>query len=166
MNSDNKLLYRKVNTKARNVHHNFGSDAKYDRNTKKGLKKTMSQGEQRGLDYTPLYKFLLSKVGQNWDEVHSEAVSKLDSENPIWNLVIDIDSDSNKGYTYCGESSIYSTLYVDDNNTLQLVNPLLKNEDFKPSCPCCTFTFNGKFLNKKYKINPNSYTQVVVSSLI
>ena len=35
MKRDKEPLYRKVNTKARHCHHQFGSDAKYDRNTKK-----------------------------------------------------------------------------------------------------------------------------------
>ena len=152
MNKDIKPLYRKVNTKARGVWHNFGSDARYSRNTKEGLRKSMSQGKQRGLDYTPLYMFLLSKIGQDWDKIYSEVISRLPTENPIWNLMVDDkDKDKDKGYTYCGESSIYSTLYVDENNKLQLVNPNLKNEDFKPTCPCCTHTFNGKVLNKKFK---------------
>ncbi len=40
-----------------------------------------------GLDHTPLYKFLLSKVGQDWDDIYSEAVAWLDKDEPIFRLV-------------------------------------------------------------------------------
>ena len=33
-NNQKEPLYRKVNTRARNVHHNFGGDFKYSRNKK------------------------------------------------------------------------------------------------------------------------------------
>lgn len=148
-------LYRKVNTKARNVNHLKGSDAKRDRNTKGGLKKSLKQGVQRGLDYTPLYRFLLSKVGQDWDTVYSEAISRLDQEDPIFyivdrGLVQDRNQFNPRGYCRIGESSRWSTLIIDENNLLQLKNPALKNEDLYPSCDCCTHTFNGTKLNKKY----------------
>jgi hypothetical protein len=147
MNKRVKPLYRKVNTKARNCYHLFGSDAKHDRNTKGGLKKSMSKGVERGLDYTPLYMFLLSKVGKNWDEVYSEAVSRLKFSDPIFYIVKSKDS---KPYVLCGESSYYSTLYVDEDNILRKVDPNMTNEKITPSCPCCTHTFNGKPLILPY----------------
>ena len=55
-----KPLYRKVNTTAHNVYHRYGSDAKNDRNRKSGISRGMKRKEKRGLDYTPLFKFLLS----------------------------------------------------------------------------------------------------------
>ena len=65
-NNQKEPLYRKVNTKARNVHHNFGSDFKYSRNKKKETleqtKGAMYGNKERGLDYTPLFRFLLSKL--------------------------------------------------------------------------------------------------------
>ncbi|WP_417700851.1 hypothetical protein [Pseudophaeobacter sp.] len=39
------------------------------------------------MDHTPLYKFLLSKVGQDWDDIYSEAVAWLDKDEPIFRLV-------------------------------------------------------------------------------
>src|ERR1039458_7285436 len=98
-----KPLYRKVNTRARGVHHNSGGDAKYDRHTKDGMNKSMSKDVQRGLDYTPLYRFLLSKVGQNWNEIHSEAVSRLDNEEPIYHLVA-LMGMPRRQFVLCGES--------------------------------------------------------------
>lgn len=152
MRKDIKPLYRKVNTRARNCHHKTGSEARYDRNTKSGLNKNMKQGVQRGLDYTPLYMFLLSKVGQDWDKVHREAVSRLDREEPIYYLVVrdkDYKSVMGRPTVRCGESSLYSALYVDENNILQKVDPEYTNEKMFPTCDCCTHTFNGKpFVNK------------------
>lgn len=152
MNKDIKPLYRKVNTKARNVHHQFGSDSKYDRNTKTGTKKTMKKDVQRGLDYTPLYRFLLSKVGQDWNEIHSEAVKRLDREEPIF-FIVARNEDEKKDIVRCDESTYYSGLYIDENNKLQIVDTNIKNEDFIPSCWCCTKTFNGKVLIKKHNFD-------------
>lgn len=150
MNKEIKPLYRKVNTKARNCHHISGSEARYDRHIKKGMSKSMKKSDQRGLDYTPLYKFLLSKVGEDWDKVHSQAVARLDKEEPIYHLVAKIPS-KKRDYVGCDESTYYSGLYVDDDNILQKVNPNLKNEDLYPSCWCCTHTFNGTPFQKTWK---------------
>jgi hypothetical protein len=71
-------LYRKVNTRARGVRHNFGGEYRWRRGDSEDNRTGMARGVQRGLDYTPLFRFLLSRVGDDWDEVHSEAVSRLD----------------------------------------------------------------------------------------
>ena len=47
----------------------------------------MHSGQRHGYDYTPLFKFLLSRAGKNWDDVYSEAISRLDQEEPIWWMV-------------------------------------------------------------------------------
>jgi len=47
----------------------------------------MRRDRQNGLDYTPLYRFLLSKVGEDFDEVYSEAVARLDRPDPVFHLV-------------------------------------------------------------------------------
>jgi len=106
MKSDRKKpLYPKVNTRARGVHHNFGGDYRNSRN--KDAPIGMRQGIQRGLDYTPLFRFLLSKVGSNWDKVHSEAVSRLDKQEPIYWIVAK-DKESSDDYVRVGESSYFS----------------------------------------------------------
>jgi hypothetical protein len=144
-------LYRKVNTKAIGVHHNFGSDSKHTRNTKSGMTSKMKSGVQRGLDYTPLYRFLFSKIGQPWEIVHSEAISRLDKEDPIYYMVQINNHERGSEFDYfCNENSYWTKLIVDDNGILQLKNSNLKNEDFSPSCHCCTHTFNGKPLIKSY----------------
>jgi hypothetical protein len=140
-------LYRKVNTKARGVHHDFGGDFRDSRNGKREtlqqVKGTMFGTKERGLDYTPLFKFLLSKVGSNWNEVFSEAKSRLDRQEPIF-WIVALHEDEKKDYVRIGESTYFSGLFVDDNGVLQLVNPNLKAADMKPFCDCCTHTFNGK----------------------
>ncbi|CAH6975510.1 conserved hypothetical protein [Vibrio chagasii] len=146
-----KPLYRKVNTKARGVHHHFGDDYKFSRGTKQGGSKKMKQGVMRGLDHTPLYKFLLSKVGQPYSLVHSEAVSRLVKTEPISHMVIE-DHEDDSGYFRAGESTYYSTLYVDDAGVLQIVNKDVNENTLSPSCQCCTHTFNGKVFNKKFSL--------------
>lgn len=71
------------------------------------LRESMHGQIQHGMDYTPLFQFLLSKVGQPWNEVHSEAVSRLDKEAPIFYLVA-LHRKNWQSYVCCGESSYYS----------------------------------------------------------
>ena len=85
-------LFRKVNTTARGVSHRFGGEYRHERNTKRlvtsdAVRSPMRRNERRGLDYTPLFKFLLSKVGSSWSEVQREALSRLDRPEPLYWLV-------------------------------------------------------------------------------
>lgn len=141
-----KRLYRKVNTKTWNVHHLSGLDYKYTRNTKRETREqvlgSMRQNKRRGLDYTPLFKFLLSKVGSDWDAVFSEAKSRIDKTEPIFWMVA-IHAHEKEDMVRMGESSYYSGLFVDDEGILQLSNPKLCPDDLKVYCTCCTHTFNG-----------------------
>ena len=105
-----KPLYRKVNTTARGVHHFHGDDYKSAR--KKESAVGMRRGVQRGLDYTPLFKFLLSKVGSRWNDIHSEVVTRLDNQEPIFWLVA-MDYESANELVRVGESSYFSGLFVD-----------------------------------------------------
>jgi hypothetical protein len=160
MKREKELLYRKVNTKARGCWHHFGSDAKNDRNTKKGMTRSMKQGKKRGLDYTPLFRFLLSKVGEKWDNVYSEAKTRLDKDDPIF-WMVELGDEPNKttpdynpkwnDVFISDENARFSKLIIDDNGLLQIKNPLTTNEDFEPTCPCCTHTLNGKVLIKKFR---------------
>jgi hypothetical protein len=110
----------------------------------------MHAGKRRGRDYTPLFRFLLSRVGKDWTEVHREAVSRLDSEEPIWGLVARSDAEKH-AWVLFGESSYYSGLYIDENNRLAIVDPALSVEQMEPSCSCCTHTFNGIPFTRLYK---------------
>ena len=148
MNRDKKPLYRKVNTKARGVHHRFGGDYSDTRNKESAV--GMRQGVQRGLDYTPLFRFLLSSVGKKWDDVYSEAVSRIDKPEPIFWLVA-MGKEGAKDSVLVGESSYYSGLYVDESGLLQIVNPIVNETTLDPSCSCCTHSFNGVVFTKKYR---------------
>lgn len=97
-------LYRKVNTRARGVHHYTGGAARHDRNSKRGPKRGMAQGTQRVLDYTPLYRFLLSRVGKDWARMHSEAVARPDREEPVRRIVHPT-RDAGKAIVRVGEST-------------------------------------------------------------
>ncbi len=148
MNRNNKKepLYRKVNTRARNVHHDFGGDYKYSKNKKRETleqtKGAMHGKKERGLDYTPLFRFLLSKVGSEWDEIFSEAKSRLDKTDPIFWLVA-LNQNEKEDIIRVGESTYYSGMYVDGAGILRLSNPTVKSTDLEHYCNCCTHTFNG-----------------------
>ncbi|MBS1586493.1 MAG: hypothetical protein JSS82_13210 [Bacteroidetes bacterium] len=145
MNRVKKTLYRKYNKLARGFHHNsLGGEFRHQRNTK-GLKNLegsqMSIGRtSEGYDYTPLFRFLLSRVGRNWDEVFSEAVQRLDKQEPIFWIVDLHFEQGDYGVVRIGESSHCSKLTV-QNDLLVIADP----EATAPakSCTCCTHTFNG-----------------------
>ena len=149
-----KPLYRKVNTRTHGVWHGSGSHYRYYRNTSlsdQAERIKMKQGVRRGLDYTPLFRFLQSKVGRPWNEVHSEAASRLDNEEPIFWLVAK-DRESGDAIVFAGgENSYFNGLYIDDNDILQIVAPHIGVEQLTPDCPCCTHTLNGKPFTRKYK---------------
>ena len=153
MNRQPKQLWRKVNSRTWNVRHgSIGRDFKYTKNKKRDtpeqVKGSMSNHRRHGRDYTPLYRFLLSKVGSDWNEVYAEVIRRLDSPDPIWTIV-------GKSYDLAeerirtGESSYFSGLYIDENGTLQMKNADLKAEDMEPYCTCCTHTFNGEPFGKQ-----------------
>ncbi|SUO96280.1 hypothetical protein [Suttonella ornithocola] len=147
-----KLLYRKVNTRTFNVRHDFGGEFKNERHAKREHL-TTSKGKmyckkQRGLDYTPLYHFLLSKVGQKWDIIFSEAKSRLDRVEPIFHIVA-LNSLDKHDVVRVGESSYFSGLFVDEQGILQLCNPNLTAKDLSLFCNCCTHTLNGKIFESK-----------------
>ncbi len=146
MKGHKEPLYRKYNKVARGFHHNApGGEYRYERNSKamnnfeathKSIHRTRA-----GYDYTPLFRFLLSKVGQNWDDVFSEAVSRLDKQEPVFWLV-DLNLENNDdGVVRIGEHSYYSKLTVKDG---LLTRADEAAEAPAKSCTCCTHTFNGK----------------------
>lgn len=167
MNRKKNPLFRKENKLALHYRGDTGGEYRHSRNSKKNegsdkMKSSMGGKKLRGVDYTPLFKFLLSKVGKKWDAVYSEAISRLDREEPIFWMVYVNDPHKDPRHTEgemndsfrAGESSYYSKLMVDGNGILQYVNPNLSVNDFNKTCDCCTHTFNGKVINRPY-INPN-----------
>jgi hypothetical protein len=150
-----KPLYRKENTLARGHHHFTGGDFRHERNTKDFLnleanRSSMNGKKNRGLDYTPLFKFLISKIGKEWSQIYSEAVSRLDRKEPIFWLVA-LQEHERQDFVRGGDSSYYSGLFVDEHGLLQIVNPEISAKTLSPFCRCCTHTFNGVVFSKKYE---------------
>lgn len=146
-NAQKEPLYRKVNTRTRMVRHNSGGDFKHERNTKDMLNSednrvSMHGKVKRGLDYTPLYRFLLSKVGKDWTATLKEAQSRLDKDDEIYYMVAQREEDK-QDIVCLNENSYYNGLFVDENNILQKVNPQAGAEKINYWCTCCTRSFNG-----------------------
>ncbi len=151
-------LYRKVNAVARGVHHRSGPAYAWTRNTKAARtaeadevkRGSMHQGKQRGLDYTPLFRFLLSRVGREWAPVHAEALSRLDRAEPIGWMVALCLADQRPMFR-SGDNSYFSGLYVTDDGILAIVDPDLTEDVLEPHCPCCTHSFNGKPFTRPHR---------------
>lgn len=154
MKDRKKPLYRPVNTRTHGVRHGSGKASRWERNTKGVLASdaktgSMHSGQRHGFDYTPLYRFLLSRVGEDWEETFREAVSRLDRAAPIFWMV----ARDEAGRTACfraGESSWFSGLYVDEAGRLALVDPDMDETRMAPLCACCTHTFNGKRFTRRF----------------
>lgn len=156
-----KKLYRKENKSSLSYigHKDTGGDFRHDRNTKRlknfeGNRWKMSSRKERGVDFTPLYKFLLSKVGEDFDEVYSEAMSRMDGKRaPIFWMIVEntyieegILKNSNGTIVrpdFNNEEAKFSTLYIDDENKLRKVSDLNKSEFKLESCGCCTQSLDG-----------------------
>lgn len=138
-----KPLYRRVNTRTRGVRHGKGGAARWTRNTKPGrTRDSFRQGLRHGLDYTPLYRFLLSRVDQPFPPTHAEALARLPEEAPIWHLVARPGTPP-QDYVRTGESTYFSGLYVDQDDILRKTDPTIDETTLAPSCACCTHSFNG-----------------------
>jgi hypothetical protein len=123
-----ELLYRKENKVSLSTKYYIvkGGEFRYQRNTKEFLNNDSSHAPMNsgkyGYDYTPLFKFLLSKVGKKWDIIFGEVKSRLDKEEPIF-WIVALHQHEKRDIVKCGESSYYSGLFVDDQGLLQIVNP-------------------------------------------
>lgn len=150
-----KPLYRKVNTRTHGVRHGDGGKAKWDRHTKPEKNRdylggSMHSHHQHGLDYTPLFRFLISRVGKPWTDVHKEAIARLDKPDPIFWVVAEHETDE-QAYVRTGESSYFSGLFVDKDGLLAKVDPTMDETTLTPFCSCCTHTFNGKPFVKPFQ---------------
>lgn len=153
MNKKLKPLYRKENKVSLSNKYNVfkGSEYRYDRNTKAFLNddrnhKPMSSGKH-GYDYTPLFKFLLSKVGSDWDQTYSEAKARLNDTEPIFWMVA-LHETERREIVRLGESTYYSGLFVDGNGKLATVNPNTQMSNLPNPHPGETLTFNGIVVDK------------------
>jgi hypothetical protein len=140
-------LFRRVNTATHHVHHDRGGEFRHERSRSgrdlESTRGSMHPGRKHGLDYTPLFRFLLSKAGRPWAEVHSEAVSRLDKEAAIWWMVAAPGVEP-RSCVRTGDNSYFSGLFIDADGILRVVDPTLTAENFIVSCTCCTHTFNGE----------------------
>ena len=139
-------LYRKVNTRTHHVRREAGGEFRHERRTGNDWETTrgsMHPDTKHGHDYTPLHRFLLSRVGKRWVDVHSEAISRIDDESQIWWMVAAPGAER-RDCVRTGENSYFSGLYVDEAGVLRVVDPALTAENFLPTCTCCTHTFNGE----------------------
>jgi len=154
---DKSPLFRKENTTAHRPQRRIGGDYRDQRHAKDqalsdAKRSSMHANVHRGRDYTPLFKFLLANVGKSWNEIYSEAASRLDRPEPIFWLVALTERDRRE-FVRVGESSYYSGLYVDDSGLLLRVNPKLGPSSLGPSCKCCTHTFNGVRFTQPFRLS-------------
>ena len=132
-------LYRKRNTHKRWDPDDDGREYRHGRHTKKAAKQLedevkrgpMNGGDYNGYgyDYSPLFQYLLKHVGDDVDEVFSDASKRLTPFGiELFNhMVSRKPKEELSDSFYCGESRRYSQLYVDENNKIQKVNPNLGN---------------------------------------
>ena len=150
-------LFRKENTTAHRPNRHAGGDFSSDRHSKAAVRsdamRAPMRGQFQGRDYTPLFRFLLSRVGCRWADVHSEAVARLDRQEPI-HWMVALHPEEERAIVRVGESSFFSGLRVDEQGLLQRVDPALSAASFAPTCACCTHTFNGKPFERKYSGTP------------
>lgn len=153
---DKKPLYRKINTQTHHVHQHGPTPGNFrerrrDVNAQEGGRGKMNAKTQRGLDYTPLYRFLVSKVGQPWDQVYGEAVGRLPPQgrDEVY-LLVALEEEDRKDVVRTGESSFFSGLFVDEQGLLQVVDPSVTPASMEPTCGCCTHTLNGVVLSRKW----------------
>lgn len=143
MNREPQKLYRPYNKTAHGFHTGrMGgdySDARHSKTMQRFEGKHLSIGQTHiGYDYTPLFRFLLSKVGREWDEVLSEAVAWLDKQEPIF-WMVELHTPTS-GVVRIGDNSYYSCLNVRDGVLVKVEEAALPP---KKGCTCCTHTFNG-----------------------
>jgi hypothetical protein len=163
MNREKLPLYRKVNTTARTPHSQRGGQFAWDRNTKRTevlaesgrlpMQKSKNRWAQ-GFDYTPLFRFLLSRVGKEWQATYTEAKARLDKEDPIWWIVRRPELDDHYAVNTTrlrrvGESSYYTGLHVVD-GVLEIEDKTVGPKDVQNSiyCLCCTYTLNGAVVGR------------------
>ena len=163
------LLYRSVNTRTHGVHHGSYCAYRYERNTKsekavQSNRSSMHSHHRHGFDYTPLFRFLLSKVGHPWDQVFSEVNARLDRPAPIFWMVALHESDK-QDYVRTDENSYYSGLWVDDAGLLQKVNPQLTPERMPTFDDTNTHTFNGVVYAHALATKTQSQTPKSISQL-
>lgn len=100
-----------------------------------------------GYDYTPLFKFLLSKVGSDWDKIYAEAKARLNDPEPIFWMVA-LQESERRSIVRLGDSTYYSGLFVDDDGILAIVNPNIGSSELPDPHRGETISFNGLLMDK------------------
>lgn len=146
-------LYRKEKKTGLSTHYYVitGGDYRHTRNSKKqkqfdGHKQPMNSGKW-GVDYTPLYRYLLSKVGQIWDEVYSEVCKRLPVEHrQAINYMVVTDTNEPEPYFRYGENSYFSTLTIKDGILVKVDGEKSFIPPSRIKSVCNTYSFNGKII--------------------
>lgn len=140
---EKKPLYRKINKKTHNgwawydypkARYRFDRGKKQDHLPEHQSIKRKNQFSSwgSGYDYTPLFKFLHAHVGQAWNPVFQECLSRLDQPAPITWMVVNVNerglvvdrhpNEELSPYFRCGAESYWSALWVDEDGILQYVD--------------------------------------------
>ena len=155
-----KPIYRKLNEVGTYGHLEPLTKYRFDRHKKTPVgNKMRTKHKEFRYDYAPLFRFLLSKVGQPWEPIFQECQSRLNDIKPLMRMVVNVNErglvvdrnpDGNmEKYCFMGEMSAWSTLYVDEVGLLQFVDKDYVKTDENPY-PEQTFTFNGIPVNSEY----------------
>lgn len=140
---EKKPLYRKINKKTHNgwawnefpkARYRFERGKKRDHLPEHQSIKRKNQFSSwgSGYDYTPLFKFLHAHVGQAWNPVFQECISRLDKPAPITWMVVNVNerglvvdrhpNEELSPFVRCGNESYWSALWVDEDAILQYVD--------------------------------------------
>ena len=137
---EKKPLYRKVNKRTHNgwawyyypkYRYRFDRHKEVDTQIERMPVKKHSIF-RTGYDYTPLFRFLHSHVGDVWTDIFRECQARLNDMKPLTRMVVNVNE---RGLVvdnypdrelpkYCIESEdgYWSTLYVDEEGVLQFVD--------------------------------------------
>lgn len=180
MNFKDKQLYRSANksTYQNTLTEKTAKHFRYTRNTKIMSGSIVKRGKMQpnnnlGYDYTPLIKFLFSRLNQNFDITFSEInlilnnglhkpkvkteilsmINVLVHKQVIINDNIVNDNNGNilSSFFRFGEATYYDSFYIDNDNNLKLIKDITKEifEFCDYACHCHTHSYNGKkYINK------------------
>jgi hypothetical protein len=122
-------LYRKINKKSLSTKYYVKKGGEYSWKRSKvncDLEYPMFESmksKKLGRDYTPLYRFLESKIDQVWNDIYSECVKRLDTTDPIWWVVVNSDLSIIKhnynNIVRIGQGSYCQRLYINKDGILK-----------------------------------------------
>jgi hypothetical protein len=141
MEKRKEKLYRKENKSSLSSHYNVvsGGEYRHERHSKKNKdfenapRKTSMVSGKFQYDYTPFFRFMIAKVGTNFDAACSEAKPRMDYRffevlGWIFSGLNPHENDGDNSMFRCGESTTYPRLIVDENGLIQFKDPNYHNE--------------------------------------